>query len=318
MGGHEMLRAASAGILLLLLLTGCSVQGPAPSSGPELIAVVPKGTTHLYWRSIEKGARAAGRDHNVEILWKGPLKENDRAMQIALVEQLVTQKVSGIVLAPLDDQALLRPVRAAKAAGIPVLIFDTGLKGQPGSDFISFVATDNFAAGRLAGQAMAEFVKDPAKVGLLRYQVGSGSTTDREEGFLDHAHSDPSLEVILDNQYGGVTAGETIEKSESLLDTLRQLDGLFCPTEPTTSGVLITLRKYGLAGRLHLVGFDSSAPLQEALENGEIDALVVQEPEKMAYLAVQTMVRYLRGEPIETKIDTPARVLTRETPAESR
>lgn len=244
------------------------------------------------------------------MIWKGPLKENDRAQQIALVEQLTTQGVSGIVLAPLDDVALLRPVKSATEQGTPVLVFDTGLKGKPGRDFISFVATNNFAAGRLAGERLTSVLDGTGKVGILRYQVGSDSTTQREEGFLDYIHSQSSLEIVLDSQYGGVTVGEIIQKSEGILDVLRELDGIFCPTEPTTSGLMIALRKHGLAGQLKVIGFDSSDELIEGVKNKEIDSLVLQEPKKMAYLAVETMVKYLRGEDVEKRIDTGARLVT--------
>jgi ribose transport system substrate-binding protein len=298
-------------LVLLPLSPACSNSGTPIRPAREVIAVVPKGTLHLFWKTIEAGARAAGVDLGVEILWKGPLKENDRAAQIALVEQLVTQNVSGIVLAPLDDTALLRPVRAASQRGVPVLIFDTGLKGTPGRDFISLVATDNYAGGKLAAQRLTDVLGGTGTVGLLRYQVGSGSTTDREEGFLDGIREVPGFRVSLENQYGGVTVGETLQKSEEILDILREMQGIFCPTEPTTYGVMVALRKHSLAGNLKLIGFDSSEELIRGLESGEIDALVLQDPWRMAYLAVQTMVRHLRGESVPLRIDTQVRIITK-------
>jgi ribose transport system substrate-binding protein len=307
-----MLKVVSVWIVLLSTLLGCQSSVPTEESAREVIAVVPKGTSHLFWRTIEAGARDAAADYGVEVIWKGPLKENDRAQQIALVEQLTTQAVSGIALAPLDDVALLRPVKAAMGQGIPVLVFDTGLKGEAGRDFISFVATDNFAAGRLAGERMVNILGNSGKVGVLRYQVGSDSTTQREEGFLDYVRNNSSLEIVIDSQYGGVTVGESIQKSEGILDVLRQLDGIFCPTEPTASGLVIALRKHGLAGQLKVIGFDSSDELLEGVRNAEIDSLVLQEPRKMAYLAVETMVRHLRGEEVQRRIDTGARLITLE------
>src|SRR5688572_11921794 len=123
---------------------------------PKLkIAVIPKGTTHVFWKSVEKGAKKAGEDLNVEIVWKGPLKESDRAQQIQLVQQFTSQGgeggISGIVLAPLDDKALAAPVKAAQDKKVPVVIFDSALEGEPGKDFVSFVATNSEAAGKLGG-----------------------------------------------------------------------------------------------------------------------------------------------------------------------
>jgi ribose transport system substrate-binding protein len=239
------------------------------------------------------------------------LKENDRAAQVALIEQLVTQGVDGIVLAPLDETALLRPVRSAGQAGIPVVVFDSGLKGEAGKDYVSFVSTDNFRAGKMAGDKLAELINLSGNVGVLRYQVGSGSTSQREEGFLEAIQSHPEIKVLFDNQYAGVTVGETIQKGEELLDVLKRTDGIFCPTEPTTYGLLVVLRKHGLSGQIKMIGFDSSDELMNALNHGELHGLVLQDPANMAYLAVETLVRHLRGESVPNRIDTDVKVISR-------
>jgi ribose transport system substrate-binding protein len=302
-------------VLVLALTAYCSCAGPSPSGeiSKTSIAVIPKGTTQMFWQSVEAGARDAAKELGVDVIWKGPLKENDRAYQIALVEQFVTEGVSGVILAPLDDTALLRPVKAARDKGIPVVIFDSNLKGEVGKDFVSFVATDNFEGGRLAGEKMVDLLKGRGKVVLLRFQVGSSSTTQREEGFLEVIRRHAEMELLVDNQYGGATSGETIQKSEELLDLLRQADGIFCPNESTTHGMLVALRKHNLAGKVRFVGFDSSSELVEGLEKAEIDALVVQNPRKMAYLAVETMVHHLNQQEVPHRIDTGARVITRDS-----
>jgi len=279
-------------------------------AGKRNIAVIPKGTTHVFWKSVEAGAKAAGADLDVNIIWKGPLKENDRAQQIALVEQFAMEGVSGIVLAPLDDNALLRPVRVAGSKNIPVVIIDSGLQGEAGTDFASFVATDNLQGGYLAGKQMAELLGGKGKVILLRYMVGSASTTNREQGFLNALKEHPELELVLDNQYAGATAGEAIQKSEELLDQLRASDGVFCPNESSTYGMLVTLRKNNMAGAIRFVGFDSSEDLIHALRQDEIQALVVQNPKKMGYQGVTTLVHLLDGIEPPARIDTGVAVVT--------
>ncbi|HUV12993.1 MAG TPA: substrate-binding domain-containing protein [Acidobacteriota bacterium] len=293
-----------------LLTAGCAEPTALEDNSRDSIAVIPKGTTQMFWKSVEAGAQQAGKELDVNIIWKGPLKENDRALQIALVEQFVTEGVSGIVLAPLDDTALSRPVHAAAGKGIPVVIFDSSLKGEIGKDFVSFVATDNLAGGRMAGEQVAEILSGEGKVAMLRYQVGSASTTRREQGFLESMSQHPGIEVILDNQYGGATSGETIQKSEELLDTLREADAIFCPNEATTYGMLVALRKHNLTGKVKFVGFDSSEELLRAMRKSEIDALVVQNPRKMGYLGVVTLVSHLRGEKVPERIDTGVAVVT--------
>ena len=303
-----------AGVILagLMFPSACTQpQSESAQSGPT-IAVIPKGTTHSYWRSVEAGAKEAGEELSARIIWKGPLKENDRAMQIALVEQFVTEGVDGIALAPLDETALLRPVKEAAARHIPVVIFDSDLQGTVGKDFISFVATDNYTGGQMAGREMVDLLGGKGKVAMLRYQVGSASTEQREQGFLDVLAEHPGIQILVDNQYGGATSGESLQKAEEMLDTLRQADGIFCPNESSTYGMLVALRKHNLAGKVHFVGFDSSAELIRGLENGALDALVVQHPRKMGNLAVRTVVDYLRGQQVPQRIDTGVQLVTRD------
>ena len=285
---------------------------PVPPDTRLTIAVIPKGTTHVFWRSVEAGARKAGEELDVSIVWKGPLKENDRAQQISLVEQFVSEGINAIVLAPLDDRALLRPVKTAARSRIPVVIIDSGLRAQVGQDFASFVATDNREGGRLGGRRLVELLGGKGKVVLLRYLVGSASTSKREEGFLETLAEYPDIEVLVDNQYAGATAGEAIQKSEELLDELRRSDGVFCPNESATYGMLVTLRKYNLAGQVKLVGFDSSAELIRALKKDEIQGLVVQDPFRIGYDGVRTALEVIQGKHVPPRIDTGVELVTAE------
>ena len=276
------------------------------------IAVIPKGTTHIFWKSVEAGAQAAGKEFGVEIIWKGPLKENDRAQQIAIVEQFVQEGVSGIVLAPLDNTALQRPVATAVSKKIPVVIFDSALKGEAGKDFVSFVATDNKKGGSLGGEYLSKLLNGKGKIVLLRYQVGSASTQEREDGFVSAIHASPELKLIVENRYAGATAGEAKTASMNIIDKLKEADGVFAPNESSTFGMLLALRQSNLAGKIKFVGFDTSPPLIEALEKGEIGALVAQDPTKMGYEGVKTLVAFIRGKQVPKTIDTGVRLITRE------
>ena len=141
------------------------------------IAVIPKGTTHDFWKSVHAGAVKAKRElGDVEVIFRGPEKEDDREQQISLVQNFISSGVSAIVLAPLDDKALLPAVQQATAAKIPVVIIDSGLAGEAGKDFVSFAATDNFKGGQLAAQRLGTVLNGNGRVLLLRYQEGSAST----------------------------------------------------------------------------------------------------------------------------------------------
>ena len=308
------------------LLFGCPKETPkpvpdgeggtaAPVSGARLkIAVIPKGTTHEFWKSVHAGAVKAAKEVDVDIVWKGPLKEDDLKAQVDVVSTFIAQGVSGIVLAPLNDTALRAPVKQATQAKIPVVVFDSDLQGE---DHVSFVATDNVAAGKLAGDHIAKLLGDKGgNVVVLRYQEGSASTQNREKGFLDAVKAKPTLKVVSENQYGGATTESAFAKGESLLLAQKAetgaLNGIFTPNESTTFGMLLALRKSKLNKKMKFVGFDASEKLIGALKDGDIDGLVVQDPFNMGYLAVKTMADKLRGKPVEKRIDTGARLVTKD------
>jgi ribose transport system substrate-binding protein len=290
-----------------------STGGSTASGGKQLtIAVIPKGTTHSYWKSVEAGAKKAGAEIGANIIFKGPVQESDRAGQISIVDQFVSQGSSAIVLAPLDNAALVKPVRNAKGKNIPVVIIDSSLKGTVGTDYASYVATDNTQGGVLAGQQMVKLLGGKGKVVLLRYQEGSASTAEREEGFLSVMKKTPGISVISDNRYAGATAGEAKDSALNMVDKLKEADGIFAPNESSALGTLLALRQAGLAGKVKFVGFDASPPLLEGLNKGEISALVAQNPTKMGYEGVKTAVAAVKGEKVETQIDTGVAVITKD------
>lgn len=307
-------------VTMVFSVTGCAKK-KNQSALKYRIAVIPKGTTHVFWKSIHAGAvkaeqelKKAGMD--IEVIWKGPLKEDDRESQIRVMEDFITRGVSGIVLAPLDDTALRMPVKDAVNNGIPVVIIDSDLKSD---DYTSFVATDNYIGGRKGAERLAEILGGKGKVIMLRYQEGSASTMNREQGFLDVLKEKyPEIKVVSANQYGGATTESAYQASENLLAPLRTadggltIDGIFCPNESTAFAMLRALQDSGLAGKVKYVGFDSSERLVQGLQNGEIQGLVLQDPISMGYLGVKTMVAHLKGEKVPRRIDTGSEVATPE------
>ncbi len=285
------------------------------AAGSKLkIAVIPKGTTHDFWKSVHAGAVKAARElGNVDLIFRGPEKEDDREQQVSLVQNFISSRVSAIVLAPLDDQALLPAVRQATAAKIPVVIIDSGLAGTVGTDFVSFAATDNYKGGQLAGQRLAEVVGDKGRVLLLRYQEGSASTVERERGFVEALAKTPGVTLVDPKRYAGPTRATAQEASENLLTADSDVQGIFCPNESSTFGMLLALRSRGLTGKIHFVGFDASPGLVEALRKGELDGLVVQNPLKMGYTGVKTAVDYLNAKKVEPLQDTGVVLVTKET-----
>lgn len=283
------------------------------------IAVIPKGTTHEFWKSVHAGAERAARElGNVDILWKGPVKEDDREGQIQVVQDFVVQKVDGICLAPLDSQALVEYVEEAVEKGVPVVIFDSGLDKT--DKIVSYVATDNFKGGELAADRLAEVLNEQGHVILLRYNQGSESTFQREEGFLarlKNAH--PQVKVISSEEYAGTTPEGALEKAQQVLQRYRdEVDGIFAVCEPNATGVLGALNELNLAGKVKFVAFDPNVPLVNGLAEGKVDGIILQDPVQMGYAAVMTMMQHLSGQPVEPRISTGEYVATPQNMNEDR
>lgn len=301
----------------LLALAGGAV---ALAADNYQIAVVPKGTTHEFWKSIHAGAikaaqefKAAGTE--VTIIWKGPLREDDREQQVQVVENFVGRRVSAIVLAPLDARGLAAPAETAVRAGIPVVIIDSALNSkQP----VSTVSTDNYKGGVLGAHRLAALLEGKGKVILLRVLAGSTSTEQREAGFLDTIKTYPGIEVISSDQHAGATRDTAYRAAQNLLNRFgRDVTGVFAPNESSATGMLLALRDAGLAGgKVKFVGFDTGTQTIAALKAGDLQGLVVQNPFKMGYLGVKTAVAALRGQPVEKDIDTGCELVTKENISE--
>ncbi|HYV31719.1 MAG TPA: substrate-binding domain-containing protein [Candidatus Binatia bacterium] len=292
-------------------------QGLPAAEKPYTIAVIPKGTTHEFWKSINAGAfkardELAAQGLKVEVIWKGPLKEDDRDQQIQTVENFTTRRVSGIVLAPLDSQALVRPVNNAVRAKVPVVIIDSGLKTDR---YVSFVATDNYRGGVLAAEHLGKLLEGKGNVILLRYAVGSASTEEREAGFLDTLKKKfPGLRLLVSDQYAGPTRETSYQASQNLLNRFgREVTGIFCPNENSTVGMTKALRDLGKAGgKVKMIGFDAGSQSVADLKNGDVQGLVVQNPVLMGYQGVMTLIDHLRGKKVEKRIDTGVVLVTPE------
>jgi ribose transport system substrate-binding protein len=303
-------RLVAVALALGLVASACGGGGSAPA-GRKQIAVIPKGTTNEFWKAIHAGAvKAANERGGVDIIWKGPIREDDRDEQIKIVENFVSKGVDGIVLAPLDDQALVPVLNDAKGRGIPVVIFDSSVKWD---DYVSFVATDNYKAGALGAERLAEVMGGKGDAILLRYAEGSASTMEREAGFLDTIKTHPGINVVSSNRYAGATVEPAYAAAENLLSTYKTVQGMFTPNESTTLGTLLALRAAGRldgASGVKLVGFDAGDKLVEALEKGDLYGLVLQNPLRMADLAVNALLDSLAGKTVDKRIDTGEYMIT--------
>jgi ribose transport system substrate-binding protein len=278
------------------------------------LAIIPQGSLQSYWKAIHAGAIKAETDliqmgMSVRVAWKAPVREDDRDEQAKIVEGFVKQKVQGIVLAPFDSRALVGPVEAAARAEIPTVVVDSALETP---QIVSFIATDNKRGGALAADRMGELLSGSGSVLVLRYQEGSASTEDREKGFAQRLRQAfPNMKLIMPTEFAGATRDSAKRAAVSLLaqygDDLR---GVFTPNESSTAGMLMALSAAQKAGKVVLVGFDSSDVYVDSLRHKQLHGLVVQDPFRMGELAVKTLVDHLTGKTVPKRIDTGSTMVT--------
>jgi len=289
--------------LSALLLAGCNRAAQQPR-----IAVVPKATSHIFWQSVHAGVVSAGRDLKVDILWNSPAVETDFSRQIQIVDSMIVQKVDGLAVAASDRTALNASLDRAARLGIPVTVFDSGVDS---TNYLTFLATNNYEAGQMGARKLAELIGGKGKGAMVLHMPGSYSTMERERGFEDVVKKEfPAIEIVA-RQYGMSDRSKSMAAAENMLTAHPDLQGMFCSTEPSSTGTSLALKERGLAGKVKFVAFDSAANMIEDLNAGVIHAMVVQDPFKMGYEAVKTLVDKLHGNSPAKKIDLSARVVTK-------
>jgi len=256
------------GVAILISTGGCGgkktqqAAGGAAAGGKTFrIAVIPKGTSHVYWQSLHAGTAKAAHDLGVQILWNGPATEGQREEQFKIVEDMITRNVDDIVLAPLDNKALVPAIHEAAQAGIPVVIIDSAADTD---EYVSFVATDNYAGGAKAAETLGDLLHGKGRVILVRYSPGSASTMKREQGFEDTLKKKfPEMKIVAD-EYGKTTVATALSAVEDMLAKTPKFEGIFACNESTAVGTLRALTNDKLAGKVRFVGFDTSPTLVDA------------------------------------------------------
>lgn len=313
-------------LLGIAILTGCSGGEPAPTveptNGPSVevteseaptpeerplrIAVIPKGLAHQFWLTIKAGAEAAAAEAGAEILWQGPNKETEVEKQINIVQDMISSKVDGLVLAACDENALIPMVQRATDEGIPVITIDSGVA----SDLpLSFVATDNVAGAEMAARTLAELVGNGGNVGLIPFIKGAATSNMREEGFLKGIAAFPDITVSA-TLYCQSDVAKAMEVTQDMLTRTSDLKGIFATNEPAAIGAAQAIKAAGKQDQVKVVAFDAAEEEITALKDGSVQALIVQNPYQMGYLGVKAALDAIAGKPVEKRIDTGVSVVT--------
>jgi ribose transport system substrate-binding protein len=245
----------------------------------------------MFWQSVHAGANKAARESGVEVEWNGPASETDFNGQLQIIDAMINKRLDAIALAPIDKKVMVSVVERAMKQGIPVVIFDSPVDTE---EFVAQVATDNYKAGQLAAERMGALTGGKGKVAIVAVQVGAASTMAREQGFEDTIKAKfPGIQVV-DKRYGEASVERSLTVAENMLTAHPELTALFASNESSAVGASRALKARG--SKVQLVGFDSGPTLEEDLNAGVIDSLVVQNPFRMGYDAVNIAVSKLKGE----------------------
>ena len=263
------------------------------------IAVIVKTSNSSYWQVVFKGARQAEKELGIKVTCVGPAAETEINEQVALVENAINRKVKAMVFAPCDTKALVPAIKKAEAAGIPVVVIDSALDHET----VSFLTTDNVAAGEMAAKELVKRAGKTGKVALMSYVPGAGSAVDREKGFTDYIKANTSMKII-GPYYSQADMATALNQTTDVLAANPDLVAIFGANEPTAIGMGRAVEEKGLAGKIVAVGFDGAPKLQELVKKGVLQGIVVQSPYNMGYLGVKTALDASKSKMVKNFVDT--------------
>jgi ribose transport system substrate-binding protein len=258
------------------------------------IAVIPKGNTTIFWQSVHAGAAKAAIENGVEIIWNGPPSETDYTGQLQITDAMINRGVDAIVLAPIDRKAMVGVVERAARENIPMIIVDSGIDTE---QYVARVATDNHKGGEIAADRVGKLLNGKGSVAIVAVLPGGASTEEREKGFEDTIHGKYPNIRIVDKRFGMADVGRSLLVSENILTAHPELDAFFGSNEASVMGAAQALRERHIR-KIKLVGVDAGPSLLDDLRSGLVDSLVVQNPFKMGYEALQTAIKKLKGQPV--------------------
>ncbi len=298
------------------------VEVTAPAKAPEggEIAVIVKTGNSSFWQNVQTGAMAAQKElqaktPKLSVTFLGAQSESNINEEINIVESAIDRGVKAIVLAPSDTKALQPAVKKAKDAGIPVIIIDSKLDGDP-SQYVSFLATDNKAAGEACAKAMIDTLKakgiTEGKIQVMSYVAGVGSEVGRVGGFNDYIKANSKF-TLLQTQYSNADMPTALNQTTNVLQANPDLVGIFGANEPTAIGMGKAIQQAGLSGKIVAIGFDGNSVLAGMVKDGTLNAIAVQSSYNMGYLGVKTAYEAaFEDKAVDAYVDTGFLMVTKD------
>jgi ribose transport system substrate-binding protein len=299
------------GAILLGILAGCTTapateapaaatQAPAAAAKPY-IPVISKGFQHQFWQAVKLGSENAAKEFNVDITFEGPETEAQVDKQMEMLQTAIDKKPAAICFAAVDSKAAIPLLEKAKAAGIPVIGFDSGVD----SDIpLSTASTDNIAAAAAAADKMAELIGGSGEVAIIAHDQTSRTGIDRVKGFADQVTAKyPNIKIVA-TQYGGGDQLKSTDLAKAIIQSNPNLKGFFGANEGSIIGVLNGVKELGKEGKIVVIGYDSGQQQLDAIRSGVEAGAITQDPIGIGYKCVEAAVKAIKGEAVAKTIDT--------------
>jgi ribose transport system substrate-binding protein len=289
--------------LIAIVMTALLASAPTFASNNE-IAVIVKSANSNYWQNVQKGAQAAAKElPNMTVTFQGPASESAVADEVNMVVNAVNRKVSGIVLAAADPDALVPAIKLAWEAHIPVVLIDSAVSPDAAAYYQSFLSTDNARAGELCAQRMIEKVGKTGKIAVMSYVPGAGSEIGRVGGFINYIKQHSNL-TIVGPFYSQAQMANALNQTTDVLAANPDLNGIYGANEPTAVGMARAIAQAGKAAKLVAIGFDGNEDLQNFVKDGTLDSIIVQSSYKMGLDSVTAVAKVIAGTAVPKNIDT--------------
>lgn len=282
----------------------------SPPEPPNVIVIVKTVNPAIaFWQVVLEGVQAAAKEFDLAVTIDGPFDEIDVEGQIQIVEKAIQKRPAAIVLGATDYYRLAPSVEKAHREGIQVITFDSDVNSTLP---LCFVATDNVEAGRKAGKAMIELAGDSSSLIILSHVKGTSTAIDRERGVRE-VFEQLNSHALKGVYYCDNFFDKAYQITQEILTAYPWVDGIIALNEVSTVGAIQAIRDLKLKRKVFLVGFDHSMDEIKAIDDGILDATVVQKPFNMGYIALQKVKEVLSGAEIERYIDTGSVLITRES-----
>lgn len=295
---------------VLMVMGLCSCAAGTTTSTQHSVALVAKSTQTEFWLSVFAGAEAAATEYNVKLTIVGPETEEDYETQNRMVAQAVADGAEALVFSAIDYENNAVAIDDAAGQGVRIVAIDSNVDSSAVS---TYIGTDNYAAGQMAARAALERVEGELKVGIINYDISSANGQERQRGAADIFQESGRAELVaVINTLA--EAGQAQEDTAALLKRHPEINVLLAFNEPTSVGAAEAVENLGLSEQVFLVGFDSNVITIDGLQEGAVDALVVQNPYAMGYLGVESAYKLLSGQSgeLEQTVDTSTQIVDRE------